>query len=320
MRTGVLFAVGVCGFSWAAPAEAQEHGRVSGVVYGVGGAPLPGAEVILAMRDQRTSTDEAGRFQFSGLPAGQHNILVRMIGYEPSRVVAILGDSGLAPLEIFLTQRPYTLQNIIVTGERQGIYGLVLDPRLEPAEGAQVRILGGGVVQRTDSTGRFAFPDKRGSTYVVRVTKPGYLARPVHLRVPTNASRELVIHLGYEPEGYQAPFREEQHLMDLGSRLAWTPGHGRIADGEIQRFEGMRVCDIPKVRAYLASARIPGVILNGHHFLMGWEPCDWMAEDVALIELDVQCGPDGIFTPSAVSTRGRGRGRLGSGCAALWLK
>lgn len=311
---------GVCGLLLTSPAAAQEPGRVSGVVYGVGGGPLQGAEVILMARDRRATTDEEGRFQFLGLSAGRYDVLVRMVGYEPARIVAVLGDAGLAPLEIFLTQRPFTLENIVVTGARRGIYGLVLDPRLEPAEGAQVRILGGGVVQRTDSTGRFAFPDKRGSTYVVRVTKPGYLAQPVHLRVPTHESRELVIHLAYEPEGYQAPLREEQHLMDLGARLAWTPGIGRIADGEIQRFEGMRVCDIPKVRAYLASARIPAVILNGHHYLLGWEPCDWMAEDVALIELEVSCGPDGIGARSAARSRGGGRGRLGGGCAALWLK
>ena len=322
VRAGVLFAVGVCGFFWAAPAAAQAPASLSGRVYGDGGAPIVGGEVILAGHGRAARTDIAGRFEFLELHPGQYTVLVRAIGYEPNSLVVVLGDAGLEPLEIFLTSSPYRLENIVVVGERRGIHGVVLDPDRLPAEGAEVRILGGGEVARTDSSGRFSFPNRHGATYALRVVKAGYLARPVFLDVPTGQSREVTVHLEVPPSGYRSPLREEEQYQNLASRLAWTSRLGRLAGAELEKFPGMRVCDIPMVKRMVASLPppYPIVVIDGHLVLRGSEPCEWLVEDMALIELDISCSLDGIAGANPTMRRGMSRSGIGRGCVGLWRK
>jgi hypothetical protein len=199
-----------------AAAQQRPAPVLAGTIYGVGGTPLEGADLVVIGRQERVTTDADGRFRIEGLPTNRYELLVRAVGYAPSRIVAVLGEAGMTDLEIFLTQIPYTLQNIVVVGERRGVHGRVLGPDLQPVAGAEVRVLGGGAVMRTDSTGTFTFPDKHGSTYALRVTAEGYVSQPVHLRIPTGQSREVTIHLAEVYPGYEAPFREDQHYHDLG--------------------------------------------------------------------------------------------------------
>ncbi len=301
---------------------AQQPGAVlAGTVYGVGGAPLAGADIVIVEREERVTTGPDGRFRLTGLPTNRYLLLIRAPGYDPARIVAVLGEAGIANLEIFLNQYPYALDNIVVTGERRGIYGVVLGPDMEPISGSQVRVLGGGASQLSDSVGQFGFPDKHGGTYAVRATKEGFLAKPVFLRVPRGESRQVTIHLAPVPPGYRAPILERAMYEDLATRLAYTSPLGRMNDQELERFEGMRVCDIPKVRAFLSGAErfpsglVPVTVVNGHQVLRGWPPCDWLASEVALIELDIRCNLDGV-----VGWRMHGPARPGGTCIALWLK
>lgn len=312
---------------------------LAGTVYGASGAPLEGAEVVVAGRAERATTDADGRFRIAGLAVNRYNLLVRMVGYAPIQVIASLGEAGLTDLEIFLTQLPQILENIVVVGDRRGVHGRVLGPDLQPVAGAEVRILGGGAVQRTDGTGRFSFPDKHGATYVVRVTAEGYISQPVHLRIPTGQSREVTIHLAEVYPGYQPVFREDEHYRDLGERLARRSPLTRIAHDELARFDGMRVCDIPKVRFSLnralgsttADGAAVTTVVNGHLVLENILPCFWLVDEVALVELGVSCHKDGVagmgffaagrMPRTPASTRMVGpRSMLESSCIAIWLK
>jgi hypothetical protein len=188
---------------------------------------------------------------------------------------------------------------------------------------------------RTDSTGQFSFPDKHGSTYALRVRADGYISQPVHLRIPTGQSREVTIHLSEVYPGYEPVFREDEHYRDLGERLAWRSPLTRIADGEMERFEGMRICDIPKVRFSLSRAMARGgvfrTVINGHLVLENILPCYWLADEVALVELAVSCGKDGVggagFSAAARRPRALGSMRrlsapsmIEGSCVAIWLK
>lgn len=315
---------------------AQQPGPVlAGTVYGVGGEPLEGAQIVVVGRDVEVSTDEQGRFRITGLASNRYNLLIRMVGYGPMQVIASLGDAGLTDLEIFMTQLPQALETIVVVGDRRGVHGRVLGPDLQPVAGAEVRVLGGGAIQRTDSSGTFTFPDKHGSTYTLRVKADGYVSQPVHLRIPSGQSREVTIHLAEVYPGYEAPFREDEHFRDLGERLAMRSPMTRLADDQMARFNDMRVCDIPMVRLALSRAMESGVtfrtVINGHLVLENIPPCYWLASDVAMVEMGVTCGKDGVSGMGFLAADRRPRlpgsmrrhlapSKLESSCVALWLK
>lgn len=45
--------------------------------------PLPGAEVGIAALGLTVRSDKAGNFTLTGIPAGKHEIVVRLVGYDP---------------------------------------------------------------------------------------------------------------------------------------------------------------------------------------------------------------------------------------------
>lgn len=305
---------------------AQEPVVLTGRVYGVGGAPIEGAEVLLG-RIGSDTTDADGRFRLEGVPPGNHVMLVRRIGYLPNRVSVAVSLDGVPPaeMEIFLAQAPWTLEDIVVRGERRGVYGVVLDPLLRPFPGATVTLVGGGASQVTDSAGQFAFPDKTGAAYAVRTEAPGYVARLVQLRVPAGQSREVTIHLAYPVAGQLAPRNPDWMYFQLGRRLGWRSRNTRLEDAEIARFAEMRVCDVPKVRAsYRGRDDDLRIVLDGHEVLWNWSLCDWKVSEVAVIELGLLCDDQGVRDLS-LGRRGRAEFQPGRDletfpCIGLWRK
>ena len=87
-------------------------------------APVPGVEVIVEGKDQKWTSDAAGRFLMTGLAQGFHTVLIRSIGYQPIRLRAyvVANDTlyidlrikkavvELAPLEVTATSVPPGLQ------------------------------------------------------------------------------------------------------------------------------------------------------------------------------------------------------------------
>ena len=72
-----------CGL--AAPASAQnQSGSISGTLMDSAGAVLRGAQVSIPSKGMIVSTDEQGRFFFSGLQPGDYAISVSYIGFQES--------------------------------------------------------------------------------------------------------------------------------------------------------------------------------------------------------------------------------------------
>ncbi len=94
---------------FGAPAIAQEQtGAIEGVVRDTQGAVVPGV-VVLARNASGLSieltTDESGTYRFPSLPPGRYELLARLSGFAPARVVDIELKLGVE-LRIDLTLRP----------------------------------------------------------------------------------------------------------------------------------------------------------------------------------------------------------------------
>ncbi len=82
-----------------AEAGAQLRGRV---VTAEGEIPLPGVVVTIEEREAFVVTDEDGRFEFDGQPAGIVHVTAAIQGFEPVREEVVL---GAAPVELTLALR-----------------------------------------------------------------------------------------------------------------------------------------------------------------------------------------------------------------------
>ena len=65
------------------------------------GQPVPGVTVIASQGDRRalTTTDEAGRYEFTELPPGAYTIEVRMFGFQPARRQIQMPAAGSAAID-----------------------------------------------------------------------------------------------------------------------------------------------------------------------------------------------------------------------------
>ncbi len=104
------------------PASGQESARASGQgraqlqgrVLDPSGRPLVLATVEIPVLKRVTTTDTEGRFRFERLPAGEHGMVVRLLGFrEHSRPV-----TTESPVEVRLEEDPVLLTGLTVTVDR----------------------------------------------------------------------------------------------------------------------------------------------------------------------------------------------------------
>jgi hypothetical protein len=88
---------------------------VAGVVRTVDGSPVPGASLRLVNTDTHKAfvswTDESGKFQFAGLPAGHYTVQASQLGFLPASLEIDLG-AGPPPPPLELTLRVATLAEL----------------------------------------------------------------------------------------------------------------------------------------------------------------------------------------------------------------
>lgn len=99
----------------SAPLSAQAGGVVAGTVVNDRGSPIGEAQIsVEGQAALGTTSDAAGRFRLTGLPAsGSVQLSVRRIGYQPRTLSATI---GAANVRIVLTERALELGGVVVTG------------------------------------------------------------------------------------------------------------------------------------------------------------------------------------------------------------
>lgn len=107
---------------FAASAEAQQ-GAVTGQVVGASNLqPVSGAQVFFPNLDLGTITNEEGRYRITGVPAGQHQLRVQVLGYRPANQTVAVSAGETVTVDIELDVSPVALQDVtvnVVTGQQQ---------------------------------------------------------------------------------------------------------------------------------------------------------------------------------------------------------
>ena len=136
-------------------AQGALEGRVSdqsGEVY------FEGAIVSLPELNVERVTDEAGRYRFQSLPAGEHQMEVSYVGAEPVLVSVSVIDGATGREDVRIGSAVALMENIIVVGQAAGAYGAI--NRMRSADNLVS-------VVTSDSMGQF--PDENVSEALQRI-------------------------------------------------------------------------------------------------------------------------------------------------------
>jgi TonB-linked SusC/RagA family outer membrane protein len=112
-RSVIHLSCAVVAFAAVPRVDAQQPGTIAGVVLGVGGQPVPSAQINVQGTTLGASTDASGLFRIAGLSGQEATIEVRRIGYRMERRVVRVGDTDL---RIALTEQSVVLDAVVVTG------------------------------------------------------------------------------------------------------------------------------------------------------------------------------------------------------------
>lgn len=102
-------------------AQAQQ-GAIAGQVTDANNLePVVGAQVFLPDTDLGALTNDEGRFRITGVPAGSHEIRVRLLGYRPATRSVTVEPGATATVNFQLSVSAVSLGEIVVTqtGERR---------------------------------------------------------------------------------------------------------------------------------------------------------------------------------------------------------
>ena len=113
-----LFLIGTL-VALAQPGLAAAQGTLRGTVTVAGtGAAVEGASVVLADLNMGANTMAGGAYEITGIPAGTHEVVVRLIGYQVERREVTITDGGTARLDVALTEVALELGGLIAVGSR----------------------------------------------------------------------------------------------------------------------------------------------------------------------------------------------------------
>jgi hypothetical protein len=167
--------------------------------------PLPGAVVTLTELERSEITGADGRYAHAGVPPGPHHITVRLIGYAPRTLHALVPADGKLEINISLEPRPLPIRQIDVPAP-------VATRGAEPGDSTarpDREISIAAVRNHQLLTEPDAFQALEGGEVVVRAETP----TGIHVR---GASTD---HLAYLLDG--VPVFSPHHAAGLSS--AWNP-------------------------------------------------------------------------------------------------
>ena len=135
MQSSTLSAFSLLSFASALHAQGS---LVGSVISDPGEKPLPNAEVIVMDLKRTVRSDSLGAFRLTNVPAGTHQIVVRLTGYEPWKGVLRFRDGQPIEADFVLQALATPLAGVQVNAPASSI-----DPRLADFE-ARRKSGGGG--------------------------------------------------------------------------------------------------------------------------------------------------------------------------------
>ena len=106
-------------FTFALPGLAAAQGTLRGTITNAAtGAALEGASVSVADLNMGANTMAGGAYEITGIPAGTHEVEVRLIGFQLARREVTITEGGTARLDIALTVMAIELGGLVAVGSR----------------------------------------------------------------------------------------------------------------------------------------------------------------------------------------------------------
>ena len=105
--------------TFALPGLAAAQGTLRGTVTNAAtGAALEGASVSVADLNMGANTMAGGAYEITGIPAGTHEVEVRLIGFQLARREVTITEGGTARLDVALTEMAIELGGLVAVGSR----------------------------------------------------------------------------------------------------------------------------------------------------------------------------------------------------------
>ena len=220
------------------PRIQAQVGAIAGrITDAASGQPLPGAQVAVEGTTHLTLTNEAGRYQLQGVPAGPRVVAIDLIGYAGQRRQVMVAAGQTTVLDLVMVPHTISIDELIVE-ENRGV------PRLRQAAEAAERIavsFAKRIDFNTESYARIEENDFRLvgasplSTFSIDVDRASYanIRRFIQSgdRPPIDAVRieEMINYFPYDwgnvsgehpfsvtTEVWEAPWRPEHRLVRIG--------------------------------------------------------------------------------------------------------
>ena len=180
--TGFFAGIAAIMLTTALPIEAQNTGRLTGVVTdSASERPVGDVQVSVVGTRIGAITDAQGRFTINGAPTGPRTIEARRIGYRATRVVNVnVQLEGTTTLNIRIVAIPLTLQAVVTTGV------------VDPTSGTRVPFTVGRIeVENIPVPSTNAIESIQGKVAAVTIVPPGQPGSGTNilLRSPTSINK-----------------------------------------------------------------------------------------------------------------------------------
>lgn len=140
--------------SRSAPLWAQASasgGSLSGTVFlDTTSKTIANAEIVFPKLNRTARSDSAGNFRISDLPAGSHDIVVRMVGYEPFNAIMTFRAAQKVEADFMLRPQVATLDKVNVTAEVDKRFGIRLHDFYDRKRFGMCKFLTSDVFEKAD--------------------------------------------------------------------------------------------------------------------------------------------------------------------------
>ena len=173
----------------AAPLVAQDVVTVAGRTLDEAGAPVSGATIRLEDGTAPATTDADGRFTITARDCRATRITARGDGRIAE--TRALAPCGREPLVLTLASRRTRPETMGPATGPAFVSGLVTDVSGAPIADAEVRLVGSGLVTKSNAVGRYSFAGLRPGPYLLRVRAPGKVMASVGVRLAAGDARDF---------------------------------------------------------------------------------------------------------------------------------